>query len=225
MMDNIFKEFFSHQYEEDINIRLLENDYVFPQDMFHNYLSDLIEIDIREYFRWLDEHFSASVLSIDDAVQFSDFHDATSGIVEALLSAGDYGYSYIEIGKKLQNDGISRTEWAYRKYGENHAKTATYLGYLFSINRCCYVSAIGYSLSSFTDTEQMKLFARLFTRTTLFKSIYYLTRSGIVDLRELFDMLTRETYIRRRSSIKKLYKNLILAEPECNEIFKRIDFS
>lgn len=224
-MNDIVSKFFSKEIENDINNRLLENNYVFPSNMMHEYLEEIINIDIEDYFVWLDNHFSSCLFSIDDAVQYSDFEDATFRIVVKLLEAGDEGYSYIQIGKMLQDDGIVRTDWAYRKYGENHAKTASYLGYLFSINRVFYVSAIGYSLNQLTETEQKKLFARLFIRTTLFKTIYYLTKSDKVYLRELLDMLTHQTYLRRRSSIKKLYKNLVVAEPSCLEIVDKIVFS
>ena len=225
MMDELFKIFFSCQLESDINMKLLENDYCFPSDVMHKYVNDLISIDIDEYYRWLDDHFSTALFSIDDAVQYSDFNDATNSIVYVLIAAGDQGYSYITIGKMIQNDGVERTEWAYRKYGENHAKTAAYLGYLFSISRYSYVSSIGYALKGFNEVEQSKLFARLFIRTTLFRTIYYLSKSGNVDLRELLDMLTDQTYLRRRSSIKKLFKHLVQAEPKCVETYNKIVFS
>lgn len=224
-MDDTISLFFSKQLETQINHQLLEKSYVFPSERMHNYAIELINTNIDDYFTWLNDHFSSGLFSIEDAVQYSSFNDATNRIVERMLESGDEGYSYIQIGRLIQNDGVPRTEWAYRKYGENHAKTAVYLGYLYSINRVCYVSSIGYTLRQLTEVEQKKLFARLFVRTTLFKTIYYLSDSNNVDLRNLLDMLTDQTYLRRRSSIKKLYKNLVEAEPTCLEIVNRISFS
>ena len=114
-MDELLKTFFSCQLESDINMKLLENDYCFPSDVMHQYISELICIDIKDYYNWLDDHFSTSLFSIDDVVQYSDFNDATNRIVDVLIESGDQGYSYIQIGKMIQNDGVERTEWAYNR--------------------------------------------------------------------------------------------------------------
>lgn len=221
-MKNSLDIFFSKSLEDETNTYLLENDFVFPHEEILEYIKELINIDISDYLLWLDQHFGTIILSVEDAIQYSNFEDATVRIVEKLISAGDLGYSHIEIGKFLQNDGITRKDGANTKYGENHAKTAQYLGYVFSINRCYYVSSVGYILNELSGEEQDKLFARLFIRTNLFKTVYYLSKSGNVCLRDIFDMLSEKTYIRRRSNIKFLFQKLTSKEQICTDITNKI---
>ena len=207
-MDNIIDLFFSKQYENDLNTRILENEYVLSIKGVLAYILEINEIGVEEYMQWLDTHFCSAYLTTEDAIQYSSFNDVTKRIAEVMINAGDEGYSHLEIGKLLQDDGIDRSEGTYTKYGENHAKTATYLGYLFSIKRCYYVSAIGYVLSELSSEEQEKLFIRLFLRTNLFKSVYYLAKNGKISMREVFDMLSKNTYVRRRSNIKFFFQKL-----------------
>lgn len=139
------------------------------------------------------------------------------------MEAGNKGFTHLEIGKLLQNDGVSRNDGAYTKYGENHAKTATYLGYLFSIKRFYYVSAIGYVLSKLSVEEQEKLFVRLLLRTNLFKTVFYLVKNGNVSMRDIFDMLSEKTYIRRKNNIYYFFQKL-KNEKSCIKILESITY-
>lgn len=223
-MENRLDDFFTKKFETDINKCILEKNYIFPQEKMLEYVREVINTDILKYFDWLASHFTCSVLSINDAVQFSSFEDATKRIVEKMIRAGDEGYSHIQIGKFLQDDGSWRTDGAYTKYGENHAKTASYLGLLFALNKCYYVSSVGYMLDSLTKDQQEKLIARMFVRTNLFKSIFYLSMNGKVCLRELFDFISEATYVRRRSNIKKLFQELENVEIRSTSIINKIIF-
>lgn len=221
-MNNAIDIFFGKEFENIINIELLENDYEFPTEKVLEYVRSIIEIDIRSYFNWLDDNFSTTMIDVQDAVQYSSFEDVVYNVSKKIIIAGDSGLSYLQIGKILQDDGKVRKDGAYTKYGENHAKTASYLGYLFSLKKTYYVSSIGYIIDELSLKEQGKLYARLFIRTNLFKTVYYLTKSGEVNLRKVFDMLSEKTYIRRRSNIKMLFQKLVEVEPECAEIINKI---
>ena len=222
-MDNQLNLFFSKKYENDINFRMLENDYYFPANDVLSYIRELNEICVDEYVQWLNDHFCTTILSIEDAIQYSNFEDATKKVVEVIIEAGNKGFTHLEVGKLLQNDGVIRTDGAYTKYGENHAKTATYLGYLFSIKRFYYVSAIGYVLFKLSLEEQEKLFVRLFLRTNLFKTVYYLAKNGNVSMRDIFDMLSEKTYIRRKSNIYYFFQKL-KNEKSCIKIIESITY-
>lgn len=222
-MDNQLNLFFTKTYENDINFRMFENDYYFPANDVINYIRKLNEISVDEYVQWLNEHFCTTILSTEDAVQYSNFEDATKRVVEVIMEAGNKGFTHLEIGKLLQNDGVSRNDGAYTKYGENHAKTATYLGYLFSIKRFYYVSAIGYVLSKLSVEEQEKLFVRLLLRTNLFKTVFYLVKNGNVSMRDIFDMLSEKTYIRRKNNIYYFFQKL-KNEKSCIKILESITY-
>jgi len=221
-MNNAIDIFFGKEFENIINIELLENDYEFPTEKVLEYVRSIIEIDIRSYFNWLDDNFSMTMIDVQDAVQYSSFEDVVYNVSKKIIIAGDSGLSYLQIGKILQDDGKVRKDGAYTKYGENHAKTASYLGYLFPLKKTYYVSAIGYIIDELGLKDQSKLYARLFVRTNLFKTVYYLAKSGEVNLRNIFDMLSEKTYIRRRSNIKMLFQKLVEVEPECAEVVNKI---
>lgn len=221
-MENSIDCFFLKTFEDEVNRRLLHKDFILSVDKVIGYIKHINSTEIKTYLLWLDEHFSLVTLGIEDAVQYSNFDVATYSVVEKMIMAGDIGYSHLEIGKMLQEDGKKRTNVAYIKYGENHVKTARYLGYVFSLRNFYYVSALGYVLDRLDDIDRKKLYARLFVRTNLFKTIYYLSKSGEVPLRRVFDMLSDTTYIRRRSNIKMLFEKLVEEEPDCEEIIRKI---
>lgn len=223
-MKNSLDRFFYKEYEDEINANLLENNYAFPRNEVLNYIRELNDLDISEYLSWLDNNFTMTVITIEDAVQYSSINVVTNQISEKMISAGDSGYTHLQIGKILQDDGLDRTDGTYTKYGENHAKTAAYLGYLYSLNRCYYVSCIGYVINELSEYEQGKLFARLMVRTNLFKTVYYLSKSGMVNMREVFDMLSEKTYVRRRSNIKMFFQKLVSNENKCLTIADKIKF-
>ena len=221
-MNNSIDIFFRKEFENEVNINLLENDYVFPAEKVLEYIGIINETDIHTYFKWLDNNFSTTMIDVEDAVQYSSFDDVIRNVSEKMIIAGDVGLSHLQIGKILQDDGKVRKDGAYTKYGENHAKTACYLGYLFSLRKSYYVSAIGYVIDDLSFEDQSKLFARLFVRTNLFRMVYYLSKSGEVNLRKVFDMLSEKTYIRRRSNIKMLFQKLVEVEPESAKVVNRI---
>lgn len=221
-MSNNINDFFTKDLENELNINLLEKDYQLPTERLLQYVKRINDIEIKSYLAWLDDNFSTTIIEVEDAVQYSNFDDVVSSISKKMIDAGDEGLSHLQIGKLLQDDGIVRKDGAYTKYGENHAKTATYLGYLFSLKKSYYVSSLGYIIEALDAEEQNKLYARLFIRTNLFKTIYYLSKSGEVHLREVFDMLSEKTYIRRRSNIKMLFQKLMEIEPDCSEIANKI---
>ena len=129
-MQEMLSLFYSKSYENEINELMLDKTYSFEQAEIVRYARQLIDIPVEEYIKWLDNSFSGLSISYEDAVQYSKLDDATDNIVRYMIDAGDMGYTHVEIGKLLQNDGVERTSGTDTKYGENHAKTAKYLGYL-----------------------------------------------------------------------------------------------
>lgn len=206
-MDDLIATFFNKTYENELNEKLQELNYKMPTSDVLSYCKRLIDLKIDCFFSWLDEH---SFFTIDstDMPQLSDFDDAFYNVVSVLKEAGDAGYRYIEIGKMLQNDSIERNDMANRKYGENHAKAAEYLGYLYSLHYHYYVSCLGYVIDNLNEEEKNKLFTRLLMRTNLFKSIYTTTKNGSLDFKSLFDVLSYKTYKRRLPGTRMILNSL-----------------
>ena len=224
-MQEMLSLFYSKSYENEINELMLDKTYSFEQAEIVRYARQLIDIPVEEYIKWLDNSFSGLSISYEDAVQYSKLDDATDNIVRYMIDAGDMGYTHVEIGKLLQNDGVERTSGTDTKYGENHAKTAKYLGYLYSLNRYYYVSCLGYAYLELTEEERDLLNARLFLRTPLFRMVYLLSKSGNVSIKKLFDFLSDSTYKRRKNNIKTLF-DMLKADKNYNwaEFFNKIFF-
>lgn len=221
-MKLILNDFFNKSFESEINKSLQELSYEFSEIEILHYLRSIISIDITEFLTWIDLN---SFITIDssDMPQLSDYNDAFYNVVYKLREAGDKGFRYIEIGQMLQNDGVVRNDMANRKYGENHAKAAEYLGFLYSLHYHYYVSCIGYVIDKLSPDELKKLYVRLFIRTNLFKAIYIFSKSGVLNFRLLFDMLSDKTYKRRLSSTKYMINSLNLSnEYDFSMILKNI---
>ena len=207
-MNNFFDVFFERQRDKELNSMILEYTYEIPLDEAREYVRTVLDYSTQEYLDWLDVKFRLIEFSKNDAPQFSNLSDAVANIVDKMIEAGDTGFTHVELGKMLQDDGIERSVVTDTKYGENHAKTAKYLGYLFSRNRRYYVSAVGYVARELSDPQQNRLYNRLFIRTALFRQAYFLSKSGEVDVRKMFDMLADSTYTRRQSNMKKMFYRL-----------------
>lgn len=75
------------------------------------------------------------------------------------------------------------------------------------------------------DIEKQRLLTRLIIRTNLFKNLYVLSLQGDVEVRELFDIVSDTTYIRRRTNVKQLLNILSNSEEyDFSKIIKVLRF-
>ncbi|HZJ76488.1 MAG TPA: hypothetical protein VFC70_02155, partial [Oscillospiraceae bacterium] len=72
---------------------------------------------------------SAPKIMTDNIPQYSSYTDGTKKLINILRMAGDNGPSFKEIGIYLLGGG--RSDVAYIKYGENHAKLAREYGLVY----------------------------------------------------------------------------------------------
>ena len=126
-----------------------------------SYINDIISIDYDIFIEYILRNYDVQYLTPDDILQFSDLDDATVNICRVFKEDGD---RFIEIGKMLENDGISRDDGAYRKYGENHSKTGENIGLLQKIDYTYYLSCLGAVLDLLNEEQQEKLIDRLLLR-------------------------------------------------------------
>jgi hypothetical protein len=224
-MEDLLSIFFNKSFENEINDKLQELNYAFEKEKVIDYCKKIISIDIKQFFIWIDNHKFFTISSVD-LPQLSDFNDAFYNVVYLLKENGDFGFRYVEIGKLLQNDSIERNDMANRKYGENHAKAAEYLGYLYSLQYYYYVSCIGYILDDLNVIEKKKLFTRLLIRTNLFKAIYVMTKNNVLDFKKLFEGVVSEKTYKRRLSGTRLILNKLNDSHEFNftKILNKINY-
>lgn len=221
-MNNLLDDFFNKTTESEFNQNLQELSYNLPKSNVLDYIRAIINIPIIDFLDWIDCHTFVTIDS-SDVPQLSNYEDAFYNIVNILIENGDTGYRYIEMGKMLQNDGVVRNEIADRKYGENHAKAAEYLGYLYSLKFYYYVSCLGYCVNDLDDSEKKRFFVRLLLRTNLFKFVYLCTKNGPMEMSRALDILSPSTYRRRLSSLKLVLNSLKESnEYNFNTILKNI---
>ncbi|SEH52532.1 hypothetical protein SAMN02910265_01252 [Ruminococcus flavefaciens] len=200
--------FFKQIYEKDINKHMLFYAYEFPSSEVLKYIDKLIRTPLKEFVDYIDVNNSHELIESKDVFQFSNFNDATFKLSQIIVEQGNPGLSYLDIGKLLLNDGKSRTEGAYVKYGENHAKTSSAIGLSFEMSHITFVSCIGMVINNISKLEKEKLLVRLLLRNKLIWRMYSATRIGSVNARLLFNMLSDSTYKRRKSNLLTILKIL-----------------
>lgn len=135
--------------------------------------------------------------------QFSNFRDGTFRCVDILSKAGDWGPSFLELGKYLAEQ--RKKNVAYIKYGENHAKLANLLDLVY-INdktpRQIFLTCLGKTFLGLTAMDQELLLKRLILRLPIIKEI---TCSNQMDIKDILgEYLSKTTAVRRTSNIKTL---------------------
>ena len=147
-----------------------------------------------------------------DVFQFSSFENATDNLCSIIVCTENAGLNSVEIGKLLMNDGVPRTETAFRKYGENHIKVAEAIGLAFKDNASYYLSPIGCVYDKLSDTEKSKLLTRLLLRSKLISQLLSTALKGPFSMESFLYDLAESTYRRRRYNVRFVIEKLNDAE-------------
>lgn len=212
MMDsNILDLFFDEVLEKEINENMFYRDYCYPYDLVFEYIKGLIEIPLDHFVEYARANCIVNFIEHGDVIQYSSLEAATIGLTNKLKLTTDEGFSFVEVGQLLLNDQCQRNELAYRKYGENHAKTARQFGLVQLLYNKTYLSALGFAYPNIDDDAKRKLLRRLILRNKYFKLIVIKSEKETVRLDGYLDFLAETTKKRRMSNIKMCW-NLILEE-------------
>lgn len=203
------KIFFNMSFENEINNKMLYYSYHFEYNNVREYVNNLLSIPLSEYVGYLCDNYNVSYLEAKDILQFSNFEDFSTKICKVIKENGDKGFSVLDIGKFLENDGIVRKDGAYLKYGENHAKAAREIGLLFSLSNKYFLSCVGYIFNDLEEKIRNRLLIRLFLRNKLIRRIIYRWKSdGSVDYYNEVGFLSLTTQKRRKPNIKAIIEFL-----------------
>ena len=199
---DILDAFYRRTYESNINNKMLHYDYTFPTEDVKDYVRQILCIPIDRLVQHDIESETTDVITPKDVFQFSSLEAATNHICRILNDAGNPGVTYLQAGKLLLDDGKPRNDIAYKKYGENHLKTAEALGLLYELTHTYFVSCVGIIYLELNDEDRKKLEVRLLLRNKLIARIIKAASAAKIDARQFFYMLSDATYARRRSNIK-----------------------
>lgn len=164
------------------------------------YIDKIVKIPLDLFVEYI-KGIKRQPIYASDVFQFSDFDDATINLC-ARIKCDNKGLHYLETGKILFNDNVSRTDSAYRKYGENHIKMAASLGLAFKVDDIYYLSPIGCTFDELPKDVRNKLLVRLILRNKLISQLLLEASKKSFDMEAYLYELSESTYKRRRTNIK-----------------------
>lgn len=210
MKSDILNLFFSYDFENEINEKMMYRKYAFEYDKVKDYVNMLLSISQKEYIDYIVDNYDVSFLTYSNIVQFSNFENGTCRFCRIVKQAGNEGYKSIQLGKMLLDDGKDRKKGALVKYGENHANLAVELGLAHEMSNTYFLTCLGFIINDLSDNEKDELLFRLILRTKFFRRILYrVYTDGEACYREEASILKESTLIRRKSNFKTEVKYLI----------------
>ncbi|MDO4486951.1 MAG: hypothetical protein Q4C46_10235 [Bacillota bacterium] len=143
--------------------------------------------------------YKQQIVKSSNIPQYSDFYHGTTELVNYLRKSGDFGPSFLEIGKHYSNKPKKRN--TYEKYGENHAKLAESLGLVVirkEIVKRTYLSDLGSVIETLPFNEQIVMLEKLcsfipIVQYCLINDVQY--KSEVGEL--LLGVMSESTAIRR----------------------------
>ncbi len=204
----VVSEFFSQYFEKNINEMMLYHDYAFPAQEVISYIRRVVTTDCSLFVDFSQQTLVTENLNATHVFQFSNVEDGTYKLCNILKDIKDPGVNYLQAGKLLLSDGKERLVAAYRKYGENHTKTAAALGLLHELDKIYFLTCLGHASDLISEEERTKLMTRLVLRNTLVIKILQTAKKRRFTLRNLLCFLSDSTYKRRKSNIGAILKKL-----------------
>lgn len=151
------------------------------------------------------ENTELSAISISDIPQYSNFYNGTYKLTEILIQNGDRGLSFYQLGICLQG---KRSEYANKKYGENHAKLGELLDLVVITStrpRKIYLTKLGKVFYEANESKKVEILKSQIFRTAIVRDIIQKSNYGSFNLLEyLSKHLALSTAKRRMSNVKNL---------------------
>ena len=196
-----------HFYKSSLDIQIkdypIKGNIVVDNAVACSYLNELIAIPIDKFVEYIFERFTREPIVAADVFQFSSLEDATFTICSKIKNANNPGLTFLEIGKLLLDDDVTRKTGAYTKYGENHIKAAELLGLAYKgENKLYYLSFVGMLINEFSEKKRNQLVTRLILKNKLVIQMLLFSAKGSYELETFLYDLSESTYQRRRSNIK-----------------------
>jgi len=220
--NDIIRRFFDRTFELTINEKMFYRDYSYPQDEVLGYIRSVLDCPMPSFINYIRNYCSVPYLEYTDIVQYSSLADATIGISRAIDEHGDNGFTFVELGRFLLSDGIERNDIAYRKYGENHSKTAQEFGLTQLLYSKTYLTCIGKILPTLSELDQIQLLRRLALRNRYFKLIVVLSSREKIKLDSQMGLLAESTRIRRLPNVRKIWQLVVGEDQETANLLSNV---
>lgn len=145
--------------------------------------------------------------------QYSNFEDGTYNLLNLLDNNLGTGYTYLELGKLLQEPG--KKIGAYTKYGENHAKLSVILGLAYiekkDKSKRVFISDLGKKFNSLNKDEKSIFLKYQIYNIPVLKYIFNLSIKNNVNIIQFLQNISNisfSTAKRRSSNIRDLFRRL-----------------
>lgn len=195
----------------------------YDQDRFLTMLKLFQLLSIERLFTAIIEQGHTDCYTTLDISQFSDLGKAIETVPE-ILEFYPQGISYSDLGEKLMGD---REYEACRKYGENHARTASVMSLARLSDkqpRLVFPTTLGHFLVDYQIQEKNSLLRALLLRNPFLQNMVSVTITGSKTYGDLVEGLSDSTARRRRQSIKKLM-SFIFSGTEMESLLENIDWT
>lgn len=204
--EDILDLFFSGSYENQLNEMILDDvEYVVDAYGVLNYVANVLDIPYSEFLGYISKHPSIKKISSNHITQSSSFTACEREMIDVFLGEDNRGLTFVEIGSKFSQYTRSKSDVAYRKYGENQVKTSAQLGLVFEYYKHWYLNCIGYIYNELPEDDKMSLLARNLLRDPLYSKIMHDVQLSDVDIVSYMDCVeSNETKLRRYDSVKRL---------------------
>ena len=139
-----------------------------------------------------------------------------------VLTRAHDGLHNLEDGRALLDDGIIRKEGAYRKYGENHAKTGIELGLVLENSGSYFLTCLGEVYNDLEQSVRTELLRRTILRNRFLQKVLIKSQYGPVSIESEMSFFSQSTVKRRLPNVKTLYNIVVGNDPELLSITKNI---
>lgn len=181
-----------------------------------DYIKNICQIPFKDFVSYITNNVLPVAWTSSDITQNSNSDDCHVDLCRALMSKGNPGLDFNSLGECLLNDGIERNEGAYRKYGENHVKSAAQLGLTYENNGLWYLTDFGKVFCSIDRNLQYNLMARVLLKSPFYASIVSDASMHKINIAQYMDDLSESTRKRRIPSVRKMV-DIILYACETNQ--------
>lgn len=209
-MNELFlHSFFSFSIENTLNKRFYNGDCNCEEDTL-GYVNKVLSIPLVDFLEYLILQPMNAFVTPEHITQCSHIELCHIEMCEAFKRANCKGLTLSEIGQKLHNDGITRTNGTESKFGEN-VKGAKQFGLTFYRDGKWYLSAIGAIFDKLNEKSQTALLARNLCREPLYSQILIEAINKDVFLEDYMCTLSEST-IKRRTPCVKAFCNLVVKQ-------------